>query len=184
MHCSCHSSVNSPTKTQAEFVSKMFRCFFIHLHNPRDHLSQMKTEFCHFSWLWKWKQKPKYLVQVQRSKSVAVSPFLTSWVLNQQNAWSAREILIDDSWGGNIVCELLMVVCHMGTLAGSMEDVKFCHLIHHFNGNAVRRRLEKNLLNCKIYWTDTFSAWRLIQLLTHLSVHLTLSLSSSIKYTT
>lgn len=69
-----------------------------------------------------------------------VSPFLASWLLNKQNAQNATEMLIDDSWDGNIVCELLMVMCRVGTLIGSMEDVNFCHLICHFNGNTVMHR--------------------------------------------
>ena len=71
---------------------------------------------------------------------MTASPFLASQLLNQQNAQNATEMLIDDSWGGNILCQLLMVVRHVGTLIGSMEDVNLCHLIHHFNGNTVMHR--------------------------------------------
>lgn len=69
-----------------------------------------------------------------------VSPFLALQLLNQQNAQNARKMLIDDLWGGSIVCEWLMVVCHVGTLIGRKEDIKFCHLVHHFNGNNVMHR--------------------------------------------
>lgn len=84
---------------------------------------------------------------------MTVSPFLASWFLRQQSAQNTIQILIDETWGGNIVCELLMVVCPVGT-----EVLSFIILM------AILSCVDESWKLCR---TGTFSARSPVQLLTH-----------------